>query len=181
MWAAAAFHAARDAAEQNGHPACARWLRRCVGWTPLHRACDARHGAQPLVAMLRAGADPALRSPHGETPLGLCRLADPAEGALPEDAAMSEVVAQAVLPWRIDRHHLFPRGFVPRLIVLLLVQQRLERQAEDFALALGQAQPLGPYLLGQQRRLVALQLTRELWLAMAPFLPRFGFNGGAVA
>ena len=76
---------------------------------------------------------------------------------------------------RKDRHHLFPRGFVPRLIVLLLVQQRLERQAEDFALAIGQAQqPLGPYLLGQQRRLVALQLTRELWLAVAPFLPRFG-------
>ena len=156
------------------HPARARWLRRCVGWSAFHRACDARRGAQPLVAMLRAGADPGLRSPHGETPLTICRLADPAEGALPEDAAMSEVVAQAVLPWRVDRHPLFPRGFVPRLIVLLLVQQRLERQAEDFALALGQAQPLGPYLLGQQRRLVALQLTRELWLAVAPFLPRFG-------
>ena len=88
---------------------------------------------------------------------------------------MTEVVTQAVLPWRIDRRHLFPRGFVPRLIVLLLVQRRLQRQAEDFALALqAQAQPLGPYLLSRQRRLVALQLTRELWLAMAPFLPRFG-------
>ena len=125
--------------------------------------------------MLRGGADPALRSPHGETPLGICRLADPAQGALPEDAAMSEVVAQAVLPWRIDRHHLFPRGFVPRLITLLLLHEKLERQAADFALALlGQAQPLAPHLLEQQRRLVALQLTRELWLAMAPFLPRFG-------
>ena len=63
---------------------------------------------------------------------------------------MSEAVAQAVLPWRLDRHHLFPRGFVPRLVVLLLVQQRLEQQAEDFALALvgvvlrsGPAMPLG--------------------------------------
>ena len=91
---------------------------------------------------------------------------------------MSEVVAQAVLPWRIDRHPLFPRGFVPRLIVLLLVQQRLERQADEFALALqGQAQPLAPYMLRRQRRLVALQLTRELWLAVAPFLPRFGAVG----
>ena len=91
---------------------------------------------------------------------------------------MSEVVTQAVLPWRIDRRHLFPRGFVPRLIVLLLVQRRLQRQAEDFALALGQAQPLGHCPLAQQRRLVVLyaQLTRELRLAMAPFLPRFGCN-----
>ena len=50
---------------------------------------------------------------------------------------MSEVVTQAVLPWRIDRRHMFPRGIAPRLIVLLLVQRRLQRQAEDFALALG--------------------------------------------
>ena len=129
--------------------------------------------------MLRDGADAALRSPLGETPLALCRLADPAEGALPEDAAMSELVAEAVLPWRLDRHHLFPRGFVPRLIVLLLVQQRLERQAEDFALALEQDEPLAPHQLRRQRWLVALQLTRELWLAMAPFLPRFGIDEGA--
>ena len=40
---------------------------------------------------------------------------------------MSEVVTQAVLPWRIDRRHMFPRGYVPRPIVLLLVQRRLRR------------------------------------------------------
>ena len=93
---------------------------------------------------------------------------------------MSEVVTQAVLPWRIDRRHMFPRGIAPSLIVLLLMQRRLQRQAEDFALALGQAQPLGHCPLAQQRRLVVLyaQLTRGgLWLlAMAPFLPRFGCN-----
>ena len=176
-----AIRVARRDAQTMGKPACVRWLDRCVGWTPFHRACDARRGVQPLVAMLRAGADPArLAGPEGEkmTPLGLCRLADPAEGALPEDASMSELVAEAVLPWRINRHHLFPHAFVPRLVVLLLVQQRLERQAADFALE-QLAQPLAPHLLSQQRRLVALQLTRELWLALAPFLPRFGSNGAA--
>ena len=35
------------------------------------------------------------------------------------------------------------------------------------------------HLLRRQRRLVALQLTRELWLAMAPFLPRFGLHEAA--
>ena len=32
-------------------------------------------------------------------------------------------------------------------------------------------------MMGQQRRLVALQLTQKLWLAVAPFLPRFGAAG----
>ena len=176
-WTISQILAARAQAKATDHLACARWLQRSIGWSAFQRTCDGRSGGAPrLVALLRAGADPALASPFGETPLALCRLALPKEGALPEDAAMTAVVAQALLPWRIDRHHLFPRGFVPRLVMLLLVQQRLERQAEAFALE--QPQPLAPLLQSQRRRLVALQLTRELWLAMAPFLPRFGAVAG---
>lgn len=103
---------------------------------------------------LQAGADPAAFSPRGESALALCRLADPAEGALPEDPAMTALVEQALLPWHPTRHRLFPRQFGERMIMpLLLVQLRMER------------------------RHVQPPLTARLWLnSVVPFLRRFWFE-----
>ena len=176
-WTTSAMHAARDEAEHRGYPGCARWLQRAIGWRPIHRLCDSRRGAEHLIAALRGGADPALASPHGETPLALCTLADPKEGALPEDAAMTAVMQRALLPWRLDRHDVFPRAFVPRVIALLLLHGRLERQAAAHARL--QQSRRRPATRAHRRRgaLLAVRLTRELWLAVVPFLPRFGVAG----
>ena len=67
----------------NNHPEFANWLRSCVGWSALHRACDNRAGRATIIELLRGGADPFLPSAAGETPLQICRLADANEGALP--------------------------------------------------------------------------------------------------
>ena len=66
-----------------------------------------------MLALLHAGANPALASAAGETPLRICRLADPAAGALPADAATTETIELAAMPWHPERHHLFPDSFRP--------------------------------------------------------------------
>ena len=97
-------------AQSQGHPHTATWLERSTGWAPIHRACDSRSGTQRLIALLREGADPALVSAAGETPLQICALADPAQGALPEDAAMTALIKEALRPWHRTRHSLTPRA-----------------------------------------------------------------------
>ena len=72
-----------EIAKAKGHKNCAAWLARCRCWRPIHRACDQRRGRAHVLALLRAGADPARVSAAGETPLRICRLADPAAPHLP--------------------------------------------------------------------------------------------------
>ena len=165
---------ARDLATRFGHPACARWLERSAGWRPIHRACDGRRGTQRLVALLRDGADPALRSAHGETPLDLCQLTDATQGALPEDAAVTKLLEEALRPWHQKRHHVFPSTFTARVVLLLLLHQRLEQYSEAFEEQAAQGQAVT-----QRRRrleqMLRVRLTKEIWLmTVVPFLPRFG-------
>ena len=102
-----------------------------MGWQPIHRAVAHRWPVDRLKALLRGGADPRLPSAFGETPLQICTLADAARGALPEDKALTKVLREALRPWHPERHGLFPRSFAPRVIAVLLVQQRLERLAAE--------------------------------------------------
>ena len=111
----------------------ATWLERIPGWTRFHHACDSRRGPQHITTLLREGADPALPSPAGETPLQISALTDPGRGALPENKAMTKLLEQALKPWHQKRHRLFPRTFTPRVVVVLLLQQRLERYAALWA------------------------------------------------
>ena len=140
-----------------------------------HEMSDSRRGPQHITTLLREGADPALPSPAGETPLQISALTDPGRGALPENKAMTKLLEQALKPWHQKRHRLFPRTFTPRVVVVLLLQQRLERYAalwarqEDAWRATERGRRLGASL--------ALRLTREEWLMVVPFLPRFGQVG----
>jgi len=120
-----------EIAKAKGHKNCAAWLARCRGWRPIHRACDQRRGRAHVLALLREGADPSLVSAAGETPLRICRLADPAAGALPADAATTAVVELAAMPWHPERHHLFPDSFRPVVLTALLVQHRLQRRVQE--------------------------------------------------
>ena len=159
-------------ATRHNHPACARWLERSVGWQPIHRICDGRRGTQHLVDLLRDGADPALRSAFGETPLDVCQLTDKAQGALPEDAAMTKLLQEALKPWHQKRHGLFPRAFAEPVALLLLVHQRLEQMAEQ-----EEQQGQGPMTQRRRRlrRVLRVRLTKEIWLqSVVPWLPRLG-------
>ena len=168
-------------ADEYAHISIMRWLARCappprsgwVGWEAIHLACDGRCGVPHLTALLRGGADPASAGSF-ETPFKLCKLADPAQGALPEDAAMTELIQQALKPWAPERHGLFPRTFTPRVVVVLLVDQRQEQYALEYA----QQQLAGQPPTQRQRRLgksLRLRLSRDVWLqSVVPFLPRFG-------
>ena len=120
-----------------------------MGWSPIHHACDSRRGTQRLTELLREGLDPASATAFGETPLQICALADAAQGALPEDAAMTALLRLALKPWHPQRHVLFPRAFAARVVPLLLLCQRHEQ------------------------RQVQVRLTRETWLKVVAFLPRF--------
>ena len=144
-----------------------------MGWQPIHRACDDRRGVQHLVALLRAGADVAAASVAGETPEEICALADPAQGARPEDPAMTKVARLAVLPWHPERHHMFPRSFTPRVVLVLLLQQRIEQRAVQYAWHVRRRRRTR-----QMRRLEAAlnaRATVDVWLnSIVPFLPRFG-------
>ena len=163
-------------AEQQGHGHCARWLQRSVGWQPIHFACDSRQGER-LPALLRDGADPTVRSTAGETPGDICTLAGEAEGALPEDPATTKLLRLALLPWHPERHHLFPRSFQPRVVLVLLLQQRIERRAVQYA------ERVGPRRRTRRMRRLeaALNAARapvDVWLnSVVPFLPRFGAAG----
>ena len=166
-------------ARSFGHLGCARWLERSAGWRRLHRACDGRRGSRRLVALLRDGADPAARSAAGETPEQICALADVREGALPEDAEMTAVMRAAQLPWQPDRHRLFPRTFTPRVVVVLLLQQRLERRA------VRRSRRWPGRLTRRWRQLAEAGLNArapsDVWLhSIVPFLPRF-WEGGCGA
>ena len=130
---------AADLAELEGHTNIVNWLRRCAVLPPLHRACDLRAGERDIAELLRGGADPFLRSAAGETPLQICRLADAALGALPARKETTDVMADAVLPWHPKRHGLFPRSFRPTVVAVLLVQQRLERLAQQQGAGAAQA------------------------------------------
>ena len=152
------------------HADCARWLRRSLGWLPLHFECD-RRCALAMLALLRAGADPAARSPFGETPLRICTLADPAAGGRPESEAATALIREALLPWLPTRHRLFPRSFSPIVLAVLLVHQRLERRAARHA-----AQPERQMTRQRRREAAALgvRLTWEVWLLwVVPCLSRF--------
>ena len=90
---------------------------------------------------------------------------------------MTKLLEQALRPWHQKRHRLFPRSFTPRVVVVLLLQQRLERYAELWAQhedewrATERGRRLGAAL--------AARLTREEWLMVVPFLPRLGAVGAA--
>jgi hypothetical protein len=170
-----------EVAKAHGHKSCAAWLERCSGWRPIHRACDQRRGHAHVLALLRAGADPALVSAAGETPLRICRLADPAAGALPADAATTETIELAAMPWHPERHHLFPDSFRPVVLTALLVQQRLQRrvQAQEQEQAQGDAGDEaagGGVAVAPQLRYGCDFLTHEIWvLWIVPQLPRFAW------
>ena len=51
-------------------------------------------------------------------------------GAVPVEAA--RLVRLVVRPWHPKRHHLFPRTFTPRVVLVLLMHQRLEQQAAQY-------------------------------------------------
>lgn len=139
---------------------CKRWLARSVDWQPLHYACDSRRAVASLAALLRGGADPMLPSKCGESPLDLCRLEDPDQGALPEDPATTQLLEEALRPWHPERHRLFPRSFSRRVVIVLLLHQRLEWQA---------------WHARRRRQRGPLALTKEVWLgSVVPLLPRFG-------
>ena len=88
------------------------------------------------------------------------------------------MIAAAVKPWHRKRHGLFPRTFTPRVVLVLLVQQRLDGQAALFEQQ--QARPMRQ--TRRRRRLGAalrVRLTVDIWLeSVVPFLPRFGAVGG---
>ena len=122
---------AAQVARGRGHARAARWLERSSGWTRLQHACDGRRGVSQIAALLRSGADPALPNAKSqETPLALCRFTEAAAGALPEDAEATALIQSALLPWHPKRHWLFPRATGPRVLLLLLVQQRRGRGQE---------------------------------------------------
>ena len=165
---------AMEIARQENHTHVINWLRRCAALPALHRLCDRRADEDDIAELLRGRADPVLRSAAGETPLQICRLADAALGALPARKETTDVIAAAVKPWHRKRHGLFPRTFTPRVVLVLLVQQRLDGQAALFEQQ--QAQPMRQ--TRRRRRLGAalrVRLTVEIWLqSVVPFLPRFG-------
>ena len=149
---------ARDLALHCGHPTIVALLDRSLGWSPLHWAITNRRGVRRLVALLRGGADPFLESAVGETPLQLCMLTDPLQGALPEDPLLTEALQQALRPWHRNRHQFFPHSFTRRIVTVLLLQRRLQRQRQ------------------RQRQCPArhaVWLSEGEWLAVVPFLPRF--------
>ena len=116
----------RDMAENRGQMRVVRWLERSMAWTPLHHACDARAGPARVCALLRSdGADPRQPSALGETLLQVAVLSDPSQGALPECAATTAIIRQALLPWVPERHMLFPRSFNRVVMALLLLGGRL--------------------------------------------------------
>ena len=175
---------AAEAAKNEGHAACAAWLRRSRGWQALHRACDARRGPAAILPLLHAGADPARPSPAGETPAQICRLDDPKAGALPADAATTAIVEQAALPWHMENHRLFPDAFRPIVVTLLLVQQRLQRDvqqpdessSDDEEDAVEQGQAGGGQRQRREGRL-AVFVELDIWvLWIVPKLPRFGWG-----
>ena len=172
-----AGHTAAASATAAGHNHIATWLERSVGWAPIHHACDGRLGVRQLVALLQAGADPSLPSPQGETPLDISKLTDATQGALPNDKAMTKLLEQALRPWHWKRHILFPRSFTPRVVLLLLIHQRLERRAAQFERhgrlrrVTRSGRRLGAVLL--------MRLSREELLMIVPFLPRFGHTEAA--
>ena len=131
-----------------------------------------------MLALLRAGADPALVSAAGETPLHICRLADPAAGALPADAATTETIELAAMPWHPERHHLFPDSFRPVVLTALLVQQRLQRrvQAQEQEQDADGGAAGGGVAVAPQLRYGFDFLTHEIWvLWIVPQLPRFAW------
>ncbi len=72
---------------------------------------------------------------------------------------MTRVVEQALRPWHRTRHSLFPRSFARRVVLVLLLQQRLQRRA------LQQEQGEEAVFNGQ--------LTHDIWLnSIVPLLPR---------
>ena len=86
---------ARYYAQRNGHVHIVAYLDRSTGWQPIHSAIGHRWPIARLIALLRGGADPRLRSLFGETPLQICTLADAAQGALPEDKPLTKVLHEA--------------------------------------------------------------------------------------
>ena len=165
----------------RGHKSCAAWLARCRGWRPIHRACDQRRGRAHVLALLREGADPSLMSAAGETPLRICRLVDPATGALPADAATTETIELAAMPWHPERHHMFPDSFRAVVLTALLVQHRLQRRVQEQELEQGGAGADGEAADGGVAVVPQLCygcdfLTHEIWvLWIVPQLPRFAW------
>ncbi len=92
---------------------------------------------------------------------------------------MTKAVKEALRSWHRKRHGLFPRSFTPRVVVVLLLQQRLQRQAEQYAAqSAAQSRRVRRRLARQVQRHGAVlngRLTREIWLgSIIPLLPRFG-------
>ena len=123
-------------------------------------------------------------SAAGETPLRICRLADPAAGALPADAVTTETIELAAMPWHPERHHLFPDSFRPVVLTALLVQQRLQRRVqaqeqEQGHGADGEAAG-GGVAVAPQLRYGCDFLTHEIWvLWIVPQLLRFAWAAPA--
>ena len=80
---------------------------------------------------------------------------------------------QATRPWHQERHGLFPRSFAPRVVAVLLLQQRIERLAAEHERAASSQR-----LTRRQRRrgaVLGVRPSKEVWLtSVVPFLPRFG-------
>ena len=102
-------------------------------------------------------------------------------GALPARKETTDVMALAVLPWHPKRHRLFPRSFRPTVVAVLLVQQRLDRLAQQQGAGAAQAVGQPPPLLQQAHvavnPLAALCPILSTWVnGIIPLLPRL--DGG---
>ena len=76
---------------------------------------------------------------------------------------MSKVVRLALLPWHPERRHFFPCSFQPRVVLVLLLQQRIERRAARYA---QQQQARPQRRTRQMRRLkAALKARGRQWIS----------------
>ena len=133
-----------------------------------------------VVALLRGGADPVLRSrKHSLCSGGFYirntadRYLDAPREPLGEDTALAKVVSEAQGLWHQDRHRLFPKSFRRLVVAVLLLHQRLESLAAQHEIAASSRR-----LTRRQRRhgtVLAKRLAKETWLtAVVPFVPRLG-------
>lgn len=68
------------------------WIKRSEDWKRIHYVCDGRLGTKRLLKLFYKGVNFNERSKKGETPLYICKLTDPNQGALREDKSMTKIV-----------------------------------------------------------------------------------------
>ena len=122
-----------------------------------------------------------------ETLLHICRLEDAKAGALPADAETTATIEAALLPWHPERHGLWPDTFRAAVTVVMLLQQRLKRGAEQRDGEEQAARAAGEEDGGEQQRArragrQAVFIPHELWvLWVVPDLPRLAWGAAGSA